>query len=73
MMPDTETPQPPKQVEEDRSVLQPTEIDTDEYHTRADDYMEAVHEKAETMQEGREDVDVEYSVSRTLARTWLEE
>lgn len=62
-MPETESPQPPKRVEEERAVLQPTEIDMDEYHTRADDYMDAVNEKAEAIQEGREDVEVEFAVS----------
>ena len=45
-----------------------TEIDDDEYHVRADDYMLAVHEKAEEIQEDREDVEVEYSVRKQRRR-----
>lgn len=61
LMPDSEDPQPPNRVEEHR-MTQPTEIDEEEYHTHADQYMDAIHEKAEEMQEEREDVEVEYSV-----------
>ena len=31
-------------------------------HLHADRYMEIMHEKAEEMQEGREDVEVDYAV-----------
>ena len=61
-MPETQDPQPPSRVEENRSVLQPTEISDDEYHERADHYMEAVNEKAEAIQEERGDVEVEFAV-----------
>ena len=61
MMPDSEDPQPPSRVEENR-VLHPTQLEDEEYQMRADEYMDAVHEKAEEMQEGREDVEVEYAV-----------
>lgn len=63
LMPDSEEPQPPKQKSEDAPPKQPTELTEDQYHKVADEYMELVHEKAELIQEGREDVDVEYSVS----------
>jgi hypothetical protein len=62
-MPDSENPQPPSRVEDTRTVHQPTEMDEDEYHMRADEYMNAIHERAEEIQEDREDVEVEYSVS----------
>jgi frataxin len=42
--------------------LVPTEVTDDEFHARADEFMEKVHEKAEQIQEGREDVEVEYAV-----------
>ena len=61
LMPESEDPQPPNPVEEPRPQ-QPTHIDDDEYHMRADEYMDAIHEKAEAIQEAREDVEVEYSV-----------
>ena len=60
-MPETENPQPPSRVEENR-VQQPTELEEEEYHSHADAYMDAIYEKAEEMQEAREDVEVEYSV-----------
>ena len=62
MMPDSEDPQPPKGIEEERKVEQATELDDEEYHARADEYMEAMHEKAEAIQEASADVEVEYSV-----------
>jgi frataxin len=61
-MPDSEDPQPPSRVEESRIVSQPTDVTEDEYHILADEYMEAINEKAEAMQEAREDVEVEFSV-----------
>lgn len=60
-MPETEDPQPPSIVEKER-VLQPTQLDDDEYQLRSDEYMDAIHEKAEEIQEERADVEVEYSV-----------
>ena len=60
-MPETEDPQPPARVEENR-VLHPTALEDEEYQLRSDEYMDAIHEKAEEMQEDREDVEVEYSV-----------
>ena len=64
-MPETENPQPPARVEENR-VLQPTELDDEEYQARSDEYMDAIHEKAEEMQEERQDVEVEYSVRHSI-------
>jgi len=62
MMPHTDVPTPPSGAEEERNVSSPTELDTEEYHARANEYMDEIHEKAEAMQEDRNDVDVEYSV-----------
>lgn len=62
-MPDTEDPQPPKEKPEEGPPKQPTELTDEEYAIVADEYMELVHEKAELIQETREDVEVEYSVS----------
>lgn len=62
-MPDSEDPPPPQQ--EAAKVVhatQPTDLGEEEYHTHADEVMNAVHEKAEQLQESREDVEVEYSV-----------
>ncbi|OQO08259.1 hypothetical protein B0A48_06129 [Cryoendolithus antarcticus] len=55
-----EDPAPPPEIKEEIPTT-PTEIDEDTYHMHADQFMESVHEKAEAVQEGREDVEVEYS------------
>nr|OQO27950.1 hypothetical protein B0A51_03795 [Rachicladosporium sp. CCFEE 5018] len=60
LMPDSEDPAPPPESKEEIPTT-PTEIDEDTYHMHADQFMESVHEKAEAVQEGREDVEVEYS------------
>lgn len=62
-MPDTEKPQPPKEVPETARPTQPTEVSDEEYHERSEEFMDALNEKAEGLQEGREDVEMEYSVS----------
>lgn len=61
-MPDQEKPQPPQSAEEEAPPTQPTALEEEEYHTIADAWMDAINEKAEAMQEAREDVEVEYSV-----------
>jgi frataxin len=61
LMPDTENPSTPKR-ESTTANLVPAEVTDDEFHARADEFMEKVHEKAEQIQEGREDVEVEYAV-----------
>jgi len=63
-MPDTHDPQPP-QNEPEAHPTQPTDVSDEDYHEHADRYMESAHDKAEQMQESREDVEVEYSVSAT--------
>lgn len=63
LMPDQENPSTPK-----RDSVEPAataaEVTDEEFHTLADDFLEKVHEKAEQVQESREDVEVEYAVSR---------
>jgi hypothetical protein len=61
-MPDTENPSTPKR-EPLATTLTPAEITDEEFHTLSDAFLEKVHEKAEQVQEGREDVEVDYSVS----------
>lgn len=63
IMPETEDPKPPSIETSGHIVQQPTEISDAEYHLHADRFMEALHEEAEKIQETREDVEVEYSVS----------
>ena len=62
-MPETDHPHPPP--EEAAKATQPTQpaaVAEDEYHARADEYLDALREKAEQLQESRGDVEVEYSV-----------
>ncbi|KAK3721696.1 Mitochondrial matrix iron chaperone [Vermiconidia calcicola] len=60
LMPDAENPEPPKDTEE-HTVTGPADISDDEYALRSDEYMNAVYERAEEMQDAREDVEVEYA------------
>ena len=62
-MPDTEDPVP-KETESHQEHLEPTPLEDDEFHEHADRYLEEVVSKVEEVGESREDVDVEYSVSR---------
>lgn len=61
LMPETDEPQPPKEVGSDPIPAQATEISNDEYHDLSEDYLNAVYEKAEALAESREDVEVDYS------------
>lgn len=62
MMPDAEEPEPPKvEKPETPRPTEPTELSEEEYHEHADAFVGSVHEKAEQIQEGRDDVEVEYS------------
>jgi hypothetical protein len=61
LMPDSEDPAPPA-IESEPKPTTPTEIDDDEFHLHADQFLNSVHEKAEAIQEGREDVEVDYAV-----------
>jgi frataxin len=58
---DTENPSTPKR-EPLATTLTPANITDEEFHTLSDAFLEKVHEKAEQVQEGREDVEVDYSV-----------
>ncbi|KAK5119290.1 hypothetical protein LTR85_007646 [Meristemomyces frigidus] len=60
-MPDTHEPQPPSSEEHEVKATAPTEVSDEEYHEHADRYMERLNEKAEALQESREDVEVEFS------------
>ncbi|KAK4634418.1 Frataxin, mitochondrial [Fulvia fulva] len=62
LMPDAEEPEPPKvEKPETPRPTEPTELSEEEYHEHADAFVGSVHEKAEQIQEGRDDVEVEYS------------
>lgn len=62
-MPDSEDPQPPKtdSVAAQNSTS-PAELDEQSYEEHAERFMNALNEQAEELQEGRDDVEVEYSV-----------
>lgn len=62
ILPETENP-PVKETEPEKRVSQPTDITTTEYHEVADRYIDHLVATLEELQEEREDVDVEYSVS----------
>lgn len=61
LMPDTENPEPPKtdDLEEQRVVA---EIEEEDYHLHADEYLNNLYERAEQVMEQRDDVEVDYSV-----------
>jgi len=62
ILPDTDEPTL-KEREPLHEVKDPTPIEIEEYHERADHYLEELVSKAEELAEEKEGVDVEYSVS----------
>jgi len=60
--PETDNPQT-KDPEREATVTEPTEVTIEEYHEAADEYIDRLVAILEELQEAREDVDVEYSVS----------
>jgi frataxin len=61
--PETDNPQPKEPESSGGAPSAPTEISMEEYHQVADKCMDTIVAKLEQLQEAREDVDVEYSVS----------
>lgn len=61
-MPDQEEPKPPQNQPDEAPPMQATPLEDEEYQTIADEWMDAINEQAEAMQEAREEVEVEYSV-----------
>lgn len=53
-----------KEREPLHTVNDPTPIEVDEYHERADQYLEELVSRAEELAEEKQDVDVEFSVSQ---------
>jgi len=64
-MPESENP-PPKESEDSENPTAPTDLTTSEFHERADAYLEELVNRLEEKQESTPDVEVEYSVSRSL-------
>lgn len=64
-MPDTSEPEP-KESEPTHEAQNPTPLADEEYHEHADAFLEQVVNKMEEIQEGRDDVDVEFAVCVSL-------
>lgn len=60
-MPESENP-PPREAEPHEEVSAATELDYEEYHQRSDQFLEALVEKLEQIQEEKSEVEVEYAV-----------
>ncbi|TKA74761.1 hypothetical protein B0A55_03855 [Friedmanniomyces simplex] len=60
IMPHTEEPEAPD-LEPHHEAGAHADLSDEEYHLHADRYMETLHEKAEELQEGREDVEVDHA------------
>ncbi|EMF17763.1 Frataxin [Sphaerulina musiva SO2202] len=61
IMPESEDPKPPNDEVMAPGNQQPAQLSEDEYQELSDVQMDLICEKAEAMQESREDVEVEYS------------
>jgi frataxin len=66
ILPDTDEPKL-KEREPLHKVDEPTPIEIEEYHERADQYLEELVSRAEELAEEKEGIDVEYSVSIAAA------
>lgn len=65
IMPDAENPAPKKSEEHDQPTA-PAEISTEEFHERADAYLNDLVEKLETAQEKDPQIEVEFSVRKSF-------
>jgi len=59
-MPDSADP-PPKESEANEHAATPTSISYEEYHQRADEYLDLLVSRLEKQQESRQDLEVEYA------------
>lgn len=59
-MPHTEEPEAPD-LEPHHEAGVHADLSDEEYHLHADRYMDSIHEKAEELQEGKEEVEVDYA------------
>ena len=62
LQPETDDPQP-KEAEPQDLASAPAELSMSEYHKLSDQYLERLVDKLEALQEQKEDIDCEYSVS----------
>ena len=65
-MPDAEIPKAPEPEPDAHAVTAPADVSDEEFHEHADRYMESLNEKAEALQDSRQDVEVEYSVRSSV-------
>jgi frataxin len=70
LSPESEDPHP-KPAESNTRAASPAELTIEEYHKLSDEYIDAVVSRMEQLQEERDDVDVEYSVSISLLQPYL--
>lgn len=66
LSPDSEEPAPKEsQPMETEQVKEPTPLEDDEYHERSEQYLEEIVSRVEELQEGKEDLELDYSVNTT--------
>ena len=65
LSPESEDPKP-KTAESNTTSAKPAALTDEKYHELSDAYMDEVLQRMEQLQEERDDVDVEYSVSLLL-------
>ena len=72
-MPDSENPSTPER--EDTTNYIAAEISDEDFHQLADEFLEKLNDRCEAIQENRQDVEVDYSVSQQpvprISSPWL--
>ena len=71
IFPETDNPEP-KESEPLHEIKEPTPLEDEEYHERAEQYLDEVVTKAEELQEEKQDIDVEYAVCFDAVRAPLD-
>lgn len=68
LMPHSEDPEPPKSVDAAKKWTAVT-LEDDDYHQRADEFMNKINERAEALAEERDDVEVDFAVCGVATST----
>lgn len=63
MMPHSENPEP-RESESEKPNMQASPLEDEEFHQLADEYLDEVVARIEELQESREELDLDYSVSQ---------
>ena len=63
LFPDSSDPAPPVNEDSETAQLRAAEVTAEQYHELADTYLENILRELETLQEQRQDADVEFSVN----------